>query len=77
MPPKVSCMYLRICSWLRAKAIHRLVEIARHQQLHAVAIEADQLAQEVDRQQVLALLSSSTMIWVSTERVMSSPVLAS
>src|SRR5262249_21235091 len=35
---------------------HRLFEIARHQELHAVAIERDQLAQKADRQQVLPLL---------------------
>ena len=57
---------------------HRVLEVARHQSLQAVAVEADELPQEADRQQVLPPLpSSSTMIWVSTERVMSSPVLAS
>ena len=33
--------------------LHRLVEIARQQDLQIVAVEADELAQEVDRQQVL------------------------
>jgi len=46
--------------------------------LHAVAVEADQLAQERGRQQVLpGLFSCSKMICASTDRVMSSPVLAS
>ena len=35
---------------------HRLLEIARHEPLHAVSVEADQLAQDADRQQVLAFL---------------------
>ena len=35
---------------------HRLFEEARHQHLHAVAVEADQLAQEGDRQHVLPVL---------------------
>ena len=63
---------------LARQDVDREFEIGRHQALHAVAVEADQLAQEGDRQQVLAaLLSCSKMICVSTERVMSSPVLAS
>jgi hypothetical protein len=32
---------------------HRVFEIARHQPLHAVAVEPNELAQEADRQQVL------------------------
>jgi len=35
---------------------HRLLQITRHQELHAVAVEPDQLTQEADRQQVLTLL---------------------
>ena len=41
---------------LAGERLHRLFEIARHQHLHAVAVEADQLAQEGDRQQALAFL---------------------
>ena len=55
-----------------------LFEISRHDHLHAVAVEADQLAQEADGQQILpGLVFLSKMICVSTDRVMSSPVLAS
>ena len=36
--------------------VDRNFEIARHQHLHAVAVEPDQLAQECNRQEVLALL---------------------
>ena len=41
---------------LAGERVDRDFEIARHQHLHAVAVEADQLAQECDRQQVLPLL---------------------
>ena len=36
------------------EVLHRELEIARHQRLHAVAVEADELAQEGDRQQARA-----------------------
>ena len=50
----------------------------RNHHLHIVAIETDQLAHERDGQEVCpALLSCSKMICVSTERVISSLVLAS
>ena len=38
------------------EGFHRLLQIAGHEELHIVAIEADQLAQKADRQQVLPLL---------------------
>ena len=38
---------------LPGERIDRHFEVARHHHLHAVAVEADQLAQEVDRQEVL------------------------
>src|SRR6185437_10734177 len=37
------------------EALHRHVEIARHESLQAVAIETDQAAQELDGKQVLPL----------------------
>src|SRR6185437_15459281 len=37
------------------KGLHALVEIGRQRPLHVAAIEADKLAHEADRQQVLAL----------------------
>ena len=41
---------------LAGQRLDRDFEIARHQHLHAVAVEADELAQEGDRQQVLPFL---------------------
>jgi hypothetical protein len=41
---------------LAGERLDRDFEIARHQHLHAVAVEADELAQEVDRQEVLPFL---------------------
>jgi len=42
---------------VRGEPAHRIVEVARHHELHVVAVEADELAQEPDRQQVLAALA--------------------
>ena len=39
---------------LLGKGVQRHLQIARHERLHLVAVEPDQLAQELDRQQVLA-----------------------
>jgi len=41
---------------LAGERLHRLLEEARHHHLHAVAVEADQLPQEGDRQKALAFL---------------------
>src|SRR5690349_11990846 len=41
---------------LAGERFERHLEIARHQHLHGVAIEADELAQKIDRQQVLPFL---------------------
>ena len=38
------------------EGFQRHFEIARHHHLHGVAVEADQLAQEIDRKEVLAFL---------------------
>ena len=58
--------------------IHAHFEIGRHEVLQAVAVEFDQLSQELDGQAGFGpLLSSSKIIWVRTEWVMSSPLLAS
>ena len=63
---------------LARQRIDGLLEIARNHHLHAVAVEPDQLPQKGGRQQVLpglVLLFENDR--ASTERVMSSPVLAS
>ena len=41
---------------LAGQRLHRLFEEARYQHLHAIAVKADQLPQEGDRQQALAFL---------------------
>ncbi len=55
MPPKVSCHGLAHALLVGGEGLHHVVQVARHHPLHGVAVEADQLAQEVDRQQVLPL----------------------
>ena len=52
--PKVWANLPPILLLLAGERIEAEFEIARHQLLHAVAVEADQLAQEADRQQVRA-----------------------
>jgi len=52
-------------------------KVARHQHLHTVTIKADELAQEGNRQKALPILPFLLKISGSTERVMSSPLLAS
>ena len=59
------------------EVLHAELEIARQERLQAVIVITDELAQEADRQEIATLPSSSRMICVSTERVMSSPVFAS
>ena len=52
---QASAMRSRIGALVLGEAVHAHVQIAGHESLQAVAIEADQLAQELDRQQRLAL----------------------
>jgi hypothetical protein len=59
------------------KGVDGVLQIAGHDRLHGIVIEADQLAQHRDRQRLVPRLSCSKMICVSTERVRSSPDLAS
>ena len=56
LPPKACAICSRNLLLLAGQRFDRYFEIARHQHLHAVAVEADQLAQEGDRQQVLPFL---------------------